>query len=357
MDSPLRPHRWLWIVGLLLLVGTAAGAGWVLNHSHAGDDGKPSKPAKADSAAPQAVICFGFGDVEAGIANLYPAQVGEVVEVVAEGTAVRKGDVLLRLDSRLAQLDADRAKEDWEDAKDQLERARPLPTQHANLIEQQKQAIVIAQSKHEGARQELQIKQKSYKDQVINIQILRGAQEEVNAREAEVAAEKLKLERLQLVDPNLEVKRAERSVRAKELKYQKAQLALDKCALRAPQDGTVLRVLTRVGETLGAQPKMPALEFCPSGPRIIRAEVLQEWASHVRPGQDAVIEDDTRAGMRWRGKVKQVSDWYTHRRSMLQEPFQYNDVRTLEAIVTVNPGGAPLRIGQRVRVTITPQGS
>jgi hypothetical protein len=100
-----------------------------------------------------------------------------------------------------------------------------------------------------------------------------------------------------------------------------------------------LRVLTQVGETLGNQPKTAAIEFCPKAPRIIRAEVLQEWASRVKEGQEAVIEDDTGAGARWHGKVKHVSDWYTHRRSMLQEPFQYNDVRTLECLVSVDGGG------------------
>ena len=59
--------------------------------------------------------------------------------------------------------------------------------------------------------------------------------------------------------------------------------------------------------------------------RVIRAEILQEWASRVNEGQEAVIEDDTRTGLRWHGKVKHLSDWYTHRRSMLKEPFQYND--------------------------------
>jgi hypothetical protein len=107
-----------------------------------------------------------------------------------------------------------------------------------------------------------------------------------------------------------------------------------------------------MGETLSTQPKLPAIEFCPQAPRVIRAEVMQEWAGRVKEGQAAIIEDDTRAGIHWQGKVKHISDWYTHRRSMLQEPFQYNDVRTLECIVSVDPGGPPLRIGQRVRVTI-----
>jgi hypothetical protein len=51
--------------------------------------------------------------------------------------------------------------------------------------------------------------------------------------------------------------------------------------------------------------------------------------------------------------VIRVSDWYTHRRSILQEPFQLNDVRTLEWLIALDPGQQPLRIGQRVRVTIT----
>ena len=54
----------------------------------------------------------------------------------------------------------------------------------------------------------------------------------------------------------------------------------------------------------------------------------------------------------WRGKVVRLSDWYTHRRSMLQEPLQFNDVRTLECIVQLDPGQSALRIGQRVRVTL-----
>ena len=58
------------------------------------------------------------------------------------------------------------------------------------------------------------------------------------------------------------------------------------------------------------------------------------------------------ARISWDGTVRRVSDWYTHRRSMLQEPLQYNDVRTLEVIIDLDkpqPGG--MKIGQRVRVT------
>jgi multidrug resistance efflux pump len=129
-------------------------------------------------------------------------------------------------------------------------------------------------------------------------------------------------------------------------------LALEQCDLKAPADGTVLRVLVRPGEVLSSQPRQPAVWFCPQTPRIVRAEVDQEFGYRVALGQPAVIRDDSTAAVTWRGQVYRVSDWYTHRRSILQEPLQLNDVRTLECLIAVEPGQAPLRIGQRVLVTL-----
>jgi hypothetical protein len=48
--------------------------------------------------------------------------------------------------------------------------------------------------------------------------------------------------------------------------------------------------------------------------------------------------------------VVEISDWFTHRRSILLVPMQLNDVRTLECIIDLDQSGADLRIGQRVRV-------
>jgi len=94
-------------------------------------------------------------------------------------------------------------------------------------------------------------------------------------------------------------------------------------------------------------------------PLIVRAEVEQEFAGRVAVGQKALVQDDATGGGSWRGQVKSLSGWYSHRRSMLLEPLQFNDVRTLECIVTLDPDQdlTQLRIGQRVRVTLTGAGS
>jgi hypothetical protein len=80
--------------------------------------------------------------------------------------------------------------------------------------------------------------------------------------------------------------------------------------------------------------------------------VEQEFAFRVKVGQPAVIRDDSSSETVWRGRVSVLSDWYTQRRSVLQEPLQVNDVRTVECLITLDPQQQPLRIGQRVRVRI-----
>ena len=102
------------------------------------------------------------------------------------------------------------------------------------------------------------------------------------------------------------------------------------------------------------QDKITGVLFCPDGPRLVRAEVEQEYASQVQVGQSATVQDDSGAAGTWHGRVARLSDWYTRRRSTLDEPLQLNDVRTLECLIALDPGQPPLRIGQRIRVTIGP---
>ncbi len=157
------------------------------------------------------------------------------------------------------------------------------------------------------------------------------------------------------MEPEAAVRLAELDVNAKEKQLEEAKLGVKECIVRAPCKGKVLRTLARVGEVLGANPRQPALEFCPAGDRIVRAEVEQEFAYQVSINQKARITDDARnnGSAEWSGTVTRVSDWYTQRRSPVQEPMQFNDVRTMEVIIRLdNDAKGALRIGQRVRVEL-----
>ncbi len=349
----------MWLFGILLLIGTATGANLLLNYSNAqgniSQSSKKKKPTVPFDGA--GIVAFGYVDVVPGIATLYPVQLGRVVWVVEEGTTVKKGDVLLRIDNRDKVLQVKRAEADLEDAQKLLEKAQKGPASLQSKIKQQRAFLKSLEHDLASAQEKEKVQKQLFDSEQINVHQLNVVREQIKKVKALIQVEKEKLNELKLVDPQLEIDRAECEVRSKELQLERAKLAVEECTLKAPTDGNVLRVFATQGEVLGPNPKVPAIQFCPKLPRIIRAEVQQEWANRLEVNQDAIIEDDTTAAYKWRGKVKSISDWYTHRRSIIQEPFQFNDVRTLECIIEVTePEGRPLRIGQRMRVMINQGG-
>jgi multidrug resistance efflux pump len=217
---------------------------------------------------------------------------------------------------------------------------------------QQKEALAVAESRLNAARFVVERKRALLKAVQTNKEEVEAADEEIRGLEAGLRAEREKSRELALHDPELDWKRARADEKVKKTRLEQARLALDECQLKAPADGEVLRILVGPGDVLGLLSTKPAVSFCPNSPRFIRAEVAQEFAGRIQPDQQVIIQNDSQTSEVWHGKVERVSDWFTQRRSILREPLQFNDVRTLECIVQIESGSTPLRIGQRVRVII-----
>ncbi len=360
MRGLFHSMRLFWLLGLILLVGSAFGAGWVINRSSA--NGVPTKPEKEGPLpfSGKFIVAFGYVDVDPGVnKGLYPLMPGELIWIAAEGTEVKKGADLLRVKDNLAQSDLKKAAIALADAKELESQAEHLRDKYKLSLNAQQSAINAALADKEAAESQV-AKVKNLKDKGIGGSEfdLKAAMAVVKKAEAQIQAEKDKLEVLKEFGPEDKIKRAKLDVELKEQIVAHAKLALQNYVVKAPCDGTVLRTWASVGETLGPNPKVPALEFCPKLPRIVRAEIMQEYADRIKVGQDAIIQDDSSNGHEWKGKVVSISDWFTHRRSIIQEPFQFNDVRTLECKIEVTgqSQGPPLKIGQRMRVYINQGG-
>jgi multidrug resistance efflux pump len=188
---------------------------------------------------------------------------------------------------------------------------------------------------------------------LVNARELAAARETVHELEATERAERSKLQELELLDPKSSVERAEAQVTALQGRLAQAELGLDECTLKAPRQGTILRLQVTAGDMAGMPGAAPPVLFWADAPLIIRAEVAQEYASRINAGAGCRIEDDANStGASWSGKVTQISGWYSKRRTMLLEPTQFNDVRTLECLIALDPSQKGLRIGQRVRIKI-----
>lgn len=337
------------VVGVILLIAMFFGVKMMLD---------PSGPApKNDVAADMdQVMCWGYFEVESGVANLYPTQFGIAMSVSAENKTVNAGDVLVQVDDNLAQLTFKKAEAAVTAAALQLDDAKLLPELYKLQAKQQQSAINAIDSEINKLEKERkrqidllkQDNQPAEKIKTVN-ELYDVGRDMLNEKKS---AEVAKLKVIELQNADTKIKLAQADLLAKQLQRDEAKEALRHYKVLAPSKGTVLRVHVRKGETLGPNPRAPAVEFMPDAPIIVRAEIMQEWGRFVKEGQSVVIEDDIYNGPKWEGTVKSLSKWYANTRNPVIEPFRYNDVRTLECIIDVKDPSPLARYGQRIRAKI-----
>ena len=351
MTEARRLPSMFWWLGLLLLVGTVAGARWLMGTHRPESTTPPPPPEDVD------IVCAGYVDAPGGVASLAPGQAGRVIEIpVHEGDRVKAGQVLLRLDDRLARQRRKEAEAGVAAAYAVAAEARQGPLQHAAKVEQQTAAVEAARRKLAGGRFLLQHRRELQQLGQVSKAEVDAANEQVGELEQLVKVEQSRLEELKRIDPEQPYRVAEAQYYAAKAKLAQAREAEEECTLRAPEDGKVLRIGTAVGDLCGPTTPQPPIAFYPDRTLIVRAELEQESVGRVSEGLSASVTDDSGAvSHTWTGRVTHVSGWVAPRRSILFEPGQMNDVRTAECIVQLDPDPVPLRIGQRVRVFIHPK--
>jgi multidrug resistance efflux pump len=345
-------------LGVLLLLASLTIAALSLR-SHAGPSSSYSTAA-ATSSDEQRWSSLGYVDIEGGVTPLYPVQPGRVKSIEAkENEPVKAGAVLFHLEDTEPVFNARKAKIDLQGAKDSLAIAQAKLEDANKRIEAQQTAIANAQKIVEKARLLLE-KRKSWEKQGLDgdKESVKAAEIDVKQAELGVKGEQQKLAIAQTAKRLAEgyVAAARTNVQAKQIQLEDAENAVKECVVRAPVDGTPLRILVTVGQVLGSNPRQPAIQFAAERPLLVRAEVEQEFVGRVRKDQNVIIEDNVTGEECARGKVVSIARWYApHRTSASPEMLTMNnEVRTLECIVHIeSTTSREIRIGQRVRVQFT----
>lgn len=299
------------------------------------------------------VVGSGEVDVDGGVLALSPVAPGKVEEIlVREGQRRRRGEPLLRLHRVLAQAQLEQAEANVAQAQLRLALAQLRLPKHQYDLEQQAQAITIAQKRLGIQRLTLVKLEKMRRDNLIGAEDHQAAKEELAALQAVLIVEQLKEKQLRLDDPARTIALAEKELAAAQAGRTVAEQQLANHQLTAPEDGTVLRILVGRGQVLGGPMREPAVWFLPDRPLLVRCEIEQEFAERVAVGQACEVYNDRLDGVRWVGTVMRLAGWMAPRRLVTEDPLSRRDVRTLECLVALESPPASLRIGQRVRVAI-----
>jgi multidrug resistance efflux pump len=358
-SEPSLAPAWLGRTGLALalLLGsglTAGGlylAGWLTPPAAAPVSGKGNDP----GANGRGWACLGYVDLPNGVTSLVPAQAGVVKEVlVKESESVKAGAELVRLDDRTYRLRVAEARAALAAARTGLQQAEETRALHQGQIRQQRAAQEAARFRLSAARNLLDQKVRLRDLNLAAASDVPVAEEQVKELEALERVEQARLTELQARDVQLAISRGQAEVDAAQARLDLALQAQQDCVLRAPRDGTVLRLLVGPGDFIGGATRQAALVLAASVPVLVRAEVDQEFAGRVAEKQNATILNEFDPAERWTGTVTSVSRWFSQRRVTAPEPNATGSSLVLECIVTLDPTPNPPRINQRVRVLISP---
>lgn len=147
-----------------------------------------------------------------------------------------------------------------------------------------------------------------------------------------------------------EVAKADADLSAAEHRIQLAQEKLGKCVVRAPIDGTVLRVLLRQGESFALVSPRPVLTLADLGGRRVRAEVDERDVAKVHVGQQVLITSAAYSGQHFTGTVTRLSSVMGRKSVLTGDPADKSDRDVLEVTAQLEPGATALPIGLRVTV-------
>lgn len=365
----------LFVLGVVLLVGTLVGAGALANNGTTQPSGEPKSANPATGGAKtNGPITLGNVDsdpppVAYGLPTVL--QSGVVAEVfVKDGQEVKAGEKLYAFDTTILKRDLERANAAVAVQKTKVAEAQEGAKQHANKIEVLKQGVkAYGDKKTSQADLYNLIKgnlEKNYKAEKIpeaewparlggNPDLYKANVDWLVAKN-EHAVKDAELKAMEAADPQVHVKEAEAGVKQAQAEVDKAQAAIDLCTVKAKTAGTVEQVKISPGTTIGISTRDPALWLIPAGPRVVRAELEADFAHRVSNeliGREVTIFDNADPKLTYKGTVRRIGGTFLPKRN---EGLIPSDTRVLEAVVEVaDPapaGKPPLRVGQRVRVNL-----
>lgn len=174
-------------------------------------------------------------------------------------------------------------------------------------------------------------------------------------RDLEVAEAGLRaaLEREKLINaPALpeDVLRMNAEIQAAEGRMAAHRARLNKCQIKAPTSGTVVRLFMRAGESVSTVFPQPILGIVDTSSLKVRAEVDERDLWRLQPGQKTMVTTDAFPNREFPGSVVTIGSMMGRKKVKTGDPAEKSDRDVLEVMVDLDSASQPLVVGLRVTV-------
>jgi HlyD family secretion protein len=268
--------------------------------------------------------------------------------LVTNGQKVTKGAVLAVIGCDDLKAEIDQAKAGAESA--QQARIRVLRGHRDEERKAAAQKTAAAQAVLNQTQEHLKRMDSLHQKEVIASDLFEQAKRDYEVAQANYQSSRDDQDLVEAEPLPEEKSRADAEVAAAEKNVSVAMEKLEKCTVRAPISGTVLRIMTRVGESYSTLLPRPLFSLVDDSVRRVRAEV-DEWdVGKVKLGQRTIVSADGFPGRRFEGRVIELAHAMGRKAVLSGDPAEKADRDVLEVIIELDQSAKELPVGLRVTV-------
>jgi len=332
---------------LLLSLPLAAAGGYLwLGHC------APEAHANAELTRPQTIIAPGRIEPERDPVSLAFEAQGRIVAIdVDEGAAVTAGQVLARLDDRMAKARVAAAEAVVAQAKARFTLARRGPRKEDLDAARAEADAAAAEAEHRGV-------ERTRSEKLGTSGALASSTVDADLAAARVAtstsaAASARYQSLAKGTRTEQVEELAAAITAAQAELDAAKVALDQTVLRAPNDGVILRRLSEVGALVTLTAPIPVLTMANLTTLEVRAEIDEADVALVATGHKAYATADAYGDKQFPVTITRITHELGRRNVRDDDPRARVDTRVLEVIARFDGAVDPkvqLPLGLRMYV-------
>jgi len=312
-------------------------------------------PLVAPASSPYEHTIAATGVVEASDRNfnLVPPISGQLTQLfVKENDLVHRGDKLYQIDDRQQRAAVASAEAAVAKSRATLEVDRTtVATQQANL-ESARASVASSRASYDDAKQISDRDEGLHKDGIVSDEAYLTAlkaKEGAYARWQQAKAQEAQAE-AQLANARATLIEQQADLAAAIASDQQQHVQLDQLTVRAPADGKILQVNNRAGEYLSSVAGTAPVLFGDTDSLLVRVDVDEINASHVRPGCTAIAALKGDSSRRFPLQFVRIVPYMVPKQSLTGSNSERVDVRVLQIEFRFNPPPFPVYVGQQVDV-------